>query len=109
MFEIVKMLEGDGVAEKWEATKNIEEPNPDWSSKFMWIGINYYEDQCNSIELHAIEISGVCVQVCVCARACACMHVCYVLCVLGTMYVIISFRLPNWADRGSVGMLQTFR
>jgi hypothetical protein len=27
--EIVKMLEGgDGVAEKWEAMKNIEEPNP---------------------------------------------------------------------------------
>jgi hypothetical protein len=29
MFEIVKMLEGDGIAEKWEAMKNIKEPNPD--------------------------------------------------------------------------------
>jgi hypothetical protein len=29
MFEIVKMLKGgDGVAKKWEAMKNIEEPNP---------------------------------------------------------------------------------
>jgi hypothetical protein len=29
MSEIVKMLEGwDGVAEKWEAMKNIVEPNP---------------------------------------------------------------------------------
>jgi hypothetical protein len=30
MSEIVKMLEeGDGVAEKWEAMKNIEKPNLD--------------------------------------------------------------------------------
>jgi hypothetical protein len=30
MSEIVKMLEGgDGVAEKWETMKNIEEPYPD--------------------------------------------------------------------------------
>jgi hypothetical protein len=35
MSEIVKMLEGgDGVAEKWEAMKNIEDPNPDWSLEF---------------------------------------------------------------------------
>jgi hypothetical protein len=35
MSEIVKMLEGgDGVTKKWEAMKNIEEPNPDWSSEF---------------------------------------------------------------------------
>jgi hypothetical protein len=52
MSEIVKMLDGgDGVAKKWEAMKNIEEPNPNWSSEFGRIGINYYEDQCNSIEL----------------------------------------------------------
>jgi hypothetical protein len=52
MSKIVKMLEGgDGVVEKWEAMKNIEEPNPDWSLEFMWIGINYYEDQCDSFEL----------------------------------------------------------
>jgi hypothetical protein len=44
MSEIVKMLEGDGVAEKCEAMKNIEEPNPDWPSEFVWIDINYYED-----------------------------------------------------------------
>jgi hypothetical protein len=99
MSEIVRILEGgDGVAEKWEAMKNIEKPNPDWSLEFMWIGINYYENQCNSIELQAIELSGVCVHAgecaCMCVRAlaCGCVHVCmcYVLCVLGTMYVIYS-------------------
>jgi hypothetical protein len=89
MSEIVKMLEGDGVAKKWEAMKNIEEPNPDLPSEFVWIGINYYEDQCNSIELQTIELSGVCA--CVCVHMCACVFaracVCYVLCVcvLGTM------------------------
>ena len=62
MSEIVKMLEGgDGVAEKWEGMKNIEETNTDWSSEFMCIGINYDEDQCNLIELQAIELWGVCV------------------------------------------------
>ena len=45
MSKIVKMLEGgDGVARKWETIKTIEEPNPDWSSEFVCIGINYYED-----------------------------------------------------------------
>ena len=97
MSEIVKMLEGgDEVAEKWKAMKNIEEPNPDWSSEFVCIGLNYYKDQCNSIELEAIELSG------------ACVHVCVVFVCCGGMYIIISFRLPTWEDRGSVGMLQTF-
>ena len=76
--------------------KNIVEPNPHWSSEFMCIGINYYEDQCNSIELQAIELSG------------ACVHVCVVFVCCGGMYIIISFRLPTWEDRGSVGMLQIF-
>jgi len=53
--------------------KNIEEPNPDWSSEFLCIGLNYYKDQCNSIELEAIELSGACAHVCVCARVCACV------------------------------------
>lgn len=58
MSEIVKMLEGgDGLAEKWEATKDIEETNR--PSEFVCIGIHYDdEDQCNSIELEAIELSG---------------------------------------------------
>jgi hypothetical protein len=75
MSEIIKMLEGgDGITEKWEAMKNIEEPNPDWSLEFVWIGINYYEDQCNSIELEAIELSVVCVRArtCVCVMCCVC-------------------------------------
>ena len=61
MSEIVKMLEGGdgGVAEKWESVKNIEDPNPDWSPEFVSIGINYDdENQRNSIELQAIELSG---------------------------------------------------
>jgi hypothetical protein len=74
MSEIVKMLVGgDGVVEKWEAIKNIEEPNPDWSSEFRRIGINYYEDQCNSIELQAIELSGVCAGMCVGVRVMCCV------------------------------------
>jgi hypothetical protein len=72
MSEIVKMREeGDEVAEKWEAMKTIAEPIPDWSSEFRWIGINYYEDRCNLIELQAIELSSTCVRVC--ARACVCV------------------------------------
>ncbi|OEL26548.1 Protein NSP-INTERACTING KINASE 3 [Dichanthelium oligosanthes] len=57
MFEVVTMLEGgDGVAEKWEAMKNVEDPDPD---EFVYRAINsYYEDQSNSIELEAIELSG---------------------------------------------------
>jgi hypothetical protein len=79
MSEIVKMLVGgDGVVEKWEAIKNIEEPNPDWSSEFRRIGINYYEDQCNSIELQAIELSSTFVRGCVCVRASVCACVCCV-------------------------------
>lgn len=59
MSEVVKMLEGgDGVADKWEAMKNIEEPNPDSPSEFVHIGINYDEDEYNSIDLEAIELSG---------------------------------------------------
>ena len=74
MCKIVKMLEGrDEVAKKWKAMKNIEEQNPDWSSEFVCIGLNYYKDQCNSIELEAIELSGACAHVCVCARVCACV------------------------------------
>ena len=45
MSEIVKMLEGGGgVAEEWEAMKNIEDPNPDWSSEFVSTGINYNDE-----------------------------------------------------------------
>ena len=80
MSEIVKMLEGgDRVAKKWVAMKNIQEPNPNWSSEFVCISINYYEDKCNLIELQAIELLARCV----CARACVCVHVCVCVCVVG--------------------------
>ncbi|KAJ1261940.1 hypothetical protein BS78_09G067400 [Paspalum vaginatum] len=56
--EVVAMLEGGGgVAEKWEAMKNVEELNPN-SSEVLFGPINYDEDQCNSIELESIELSG---------------------------------------------------
>ncbi|KAF8727043.1 hypothetical protein HU200_019540 [Digitaria exilis] len=61
MSEVVTMLEGgDGVADKWEAMKNIEEPNPDK----LYQTIKYDEDQnydtdrSSSIELKAVELSG---------------------------------------------------
>jgi len=80
----VKMLKGgDGVAEKWEGMKIAEEPIPDRSSEFMCTGINYDEDQCNSIELQAIDLSSVCVHACVRAGmcVCVCVSVCVFLCV----------------------------
>ncbi|CAL4895475.1 unnamed protein product [Urochloa decumbens] len=56
MSEVVAMLEeGDGVAEKWEAMKNVEEPDSDESA---YRAINYQEDQSNSTELQAVELSG---------------------------------------------------
>ncbi|CAL4902720.1 unnamed protein product [Urochloa decumbens] len=58
MSEVVRMLEeGDGVAEKWEAMKDVEEPNPD-SPGYLFPVVDYDADQSNSIELRAIELSG---------------------------------------------------
>jgi len=102
MSEIFKMLRGDGVSEKWKAIKNIEEPNPDRSSEFMCIGINYDEDQCNSIELQANELSGVCAHASMRLFVCVCVCVCVV-----GMCVIISFGLPTWEDRDASGFLSS--
>jgi hypothetical protein len=56
------------------------------------IGINYDdEDQRNSIELQAIELSGPRWS----GYNLSCVYI----------YVIISFRLPTWEGKGSVGML----
>jgi hypothetical protein len=73
MSEIFRMLGGDGVAEKWEAMKNIEEPNSDRSSEFVCIGINY--DEACAIQLSCKPLNS---QVCVRARACVCVCVCVV-------------------------------
>jgi len=48
----------------------------------MCIGINYYEDQCNSIELQAIELSVACV----CMGVCLYMHVCACVCVVRVLW-----------------------
>lgn len=56
MSEVASMLEeGDGVAEKWETMKNVKEPDHD---EYAYKEINYDEEQSNSIELQAVELSG---------------------------------------------------
>ncbi|CAN6358692.1 unnamed protein product [Urochloa humidicola] len=58
MSEVVRMLEeGDGVAEKWEAMKDVEEPDPN-SPGYLFPVVDYDADQSSSIELKAIELSG---------------------------------------------------
>ncbi|XP_072148442.1 protein NSP-INTERACTING KINASE 3-like [Setaria viridis] len=58
MSEVVRMLEGgDGVAEKWEAMKDVEEPDPD-SPGYLFPVLDYDADQSSSIALQAIELSG---------------------------------------------------
>jgi hypothetical protein len=65
----------------------------------MCIGINYDEDQCKSIVLQAIKLSGGCVCGCVCVH----VHVCVLW---GYVYVVINFRLPTWEYKGNIGMLE---
>ncbi|XP_062180712.1 protein NSP-INTERACTING KINASE 3-like [Phragmites australis] len=58
MSEVIRMLEGgDGVAEKWEALKNVEELNPDSPGYLFPDILDYDADRSNSIELQAIELS----------------------------------------------------
>ncbi|KAL6607760.1 hypothetical protein ACP70R_040823 [Stipagrostis hirtigluma subsp. patula] len=58
MSEIIKMLEeGDEVAEKWEAMKNVEERSPG-PPEFPFPALDYSSDRRISIELEAIELSG---------------------------------------------------
>ena len=58
MSEVVRMLEdGDGVAEKWEAMKDVEELDPD-SPGYLFPVLDYDVDRSCSIELQAIELSG---------------------------------------------------
>ena len=45
----------------------------------------------------------------VCVCICMCVHVCVLCACCGGMYKIMSFRLPAWEDRESVGMLQNLR
>ncbi|RLN01184.1 protein NSP-INTERACTING KINASE 3-like [Panicum miliaceum] len=58
MSEVVRMLEeGDGVAEKWEAMKDVEELDPD-SPGYLFPVLDYDVDRSSLIELQAIELSG---------------------------------------------------
>ena len=59
MCEVVRMLEGDGtVAERWQGLKNVTMPVPG-SPEVVLPPTDYSgEDECNSEELEAIELSG---------------------------------------------------
>ncbi|TVU17274.1 hypothetical protein EJB05_33294, partial [Eragrostis curvula] len=58
MSEVVRMLKGgDGVSEKWEALKNVEEPISPFP-EFQLDAIDYDSDQRSSVELQACELSG---------------------------------------------------
>uniref|UniRef100_A0ACD5W615 Uncharacterized protein n=1 Tax=Avena sativa TaxID=4498 RepID=A0ACD5W615_AVESA len=63
MSEIIRMLEGYGsVAERWEGLKNVLIPVPmPGASHFAPSPANYScceEDECSSVELEAVELSG---------------------------------------------------
>uniref|UniRef100_A0ACD6AFA3 Uncharacterized protein n=1 Tax=Avena sativa TaxID=4498 RepID=A0ACD6AFA3_AVESA len=62
MSEIIRMLEGYGsVAERWEGLKDVPIPVPmSGASNFAPSPMNYScgEDECNSVELEAVELSG---------------------------------------------------
>jgi hypothetical protein len=61
MSEIIRMLEGYGsVAEIWEGLKNVPVPIPmPGTRNFAPSPANYSgEDECSSVELEAVELSG---------------------------------------------------
>jgi hypothetical protein len=57
MSEVIRMLEGDGLAEKWEASQNVDTPKSVSSEilppKYMDFAVEEY-----SFGLEAIELSG---------------------------------------------------
>ncbi|KAK3140605.1 hypothetical protein QOZ80_5AG0403190 [Eleusine coracana subsp. coracana] len=58
MSEVVRMLEdGDGVAEKWEALKDVEQPKSP-PLELLLYAICCDSDQYSSAELQASELSG---------------------------------------------------
>ncbi|KAL6897898.1 hypothetical protein ACP4OV_006857 [Aristida adscensionis] len=58
MSEVIRMLEeGDGVAEKWEAMKNVKETAP--GSPDLPVPVRHYSsDRRSSFDLEAVELSG---------------------------------------------------
>uniref|UniRef100_A0A8I6WBT1 non-specific serine/threonine protein kinase n=3 Tax=Hordeum vulgare subsp. vulgare TaxID=112509 RepID=A0A8I6WBT1_HORVV len=60
MSEVVRMLEGDGsVAGRWESLKNVQVPQDGTGTpNFVLSPAHYSEDECNSVELEAVELSG---------------------------------------------------
>jgi hypothetical protein len=61
MSEIIRMLEGDGsVAERWEGLKDVPilMPMPGTQNFAPSPGDYSGEDECNSVELEAVELSG---------------------------------------------------
>ncbi|KAK4780790.1 hypothetical protein SAY87_016896 [Trapa incisa] len=56
MSEVVRMLEGDGLAEKWEASQNVETPRFQPAENPPLRYSDYIED--SSLVLEAMELSG---------------------------------------------------
>lgn len=60
MAEIAGMLqESDGsVVEKWETLKDAERSKPSTPEFMLSSPVNFASDECNSIQLEAVELSG---------------------------------------------------
>uniref|UniRef100_A0A0E0DMP4 non-specific serine/threonine protein kinase n=1 Tax=Oryza meridionalis TaxID=40149 RepID=A0A0E0DMP4_9ORYZ len=60
MAEIARMLQGsDGsVVEKWETLKDAERSKPSTPEFMLSSPVNFAPDECNSIQLEAVELSG---------------------------------------------------
>ncbi|XP_058087183.1 protein NSP-INTERACTING KINASE 3 [Magnolia sinica] len=56
MSEVVRMLEGDGLAEKWEASQKVETPRSRSSDNTPQRYMDFVED--SSLVIEAIELSG---------------------------------------------------
>ncbi|RWW30734.1 hypothetical protein BHE74_00028945 [Ensete ventricosum] len=56
MSEVVRMLEGDGLAEKWEASQRMDTPKCRSSEQLTPKYIDFVED--SSFVVEAIELSG---------------------------------------------------
>ena len=57
MSEVIRMLEGDGLAEKWEASQNVDTPKSVSSELLPPKYMDFAADE-SSLGLEAMELSG---------------------------------------------------
>ncbi|PWZ31536.1 Protein NSP-INTERACTING KINASE 3 [Zea mays] len=57
MSEVIRMLEGDGLAERWEASQNVDTPESVSSELLLQKYMDFAADEC-SLGLEAMELSG---------------------------------------------------